>query len=443
MLRLIGSLVALMLFSPLVTPAESQSRVQRVVSPGGIEAWLVEERGVPLIAMEFAMRGGAAQDPPDRAGLASFTANMMDEGAGDLTSTAFQERMQDLAVSIGFGSSRDGFSGSFRALTINRDPGLELLRLALTRPRFDAADVERIRQQIAAGLRREETNPNAIAGRTLSGLAFPNHPYGRPSGGTMETVGRITRDDLVGYHRRIVARDTLRIAVVGDIDAATLAPLLDRVFGELPARGERVAVPEITPQALGTLRIVDLDTPQTVVQMIGPGLKRDDPDFIAASVLNHILGGGSFNSRLFVEVREKRGLAYSVFSGLNPLDHAGMFIAGTSTRNDRAAESLGVIEAEIRRIAADGPTADELDKAKSFLIGSYALRFDTSSRIAGQLLQIQIEGLGIDWMDRRNGVVGAVTMEDVRRAARRFLGSERVVVMVGRPTGVSERRPGG
>ncbi len=389
------------------------------------------------------MRGGAAQDPPDRAGLASFTANMMDEGAGDLTSTAFQERMQDLAVSIGFGSSRDGFSGSFRALTINRDAGLELLRLALTRPRFDAADVERIRQQIAAGLRREETNPNAIAGRTLSGLAFPNHPYGRPSGGTMETVGRITRDDLVGYHRRIVARDTLRIAVVGDIDAATLAPLLDRVFGELPARGERVAVPEITPQALGTLRIVDLDTPQTVVQMIGPGLKRDDPDFIAASVLNHILGGGSFNSRLFVEVREKRGLAYSVFSGLNPLDHAGMFIAGTSTRNDRAAESLGVIEAEIRRIAADGPTADELDKAKSFLIGSYALRFDTSSRIAGQLLQIQIEGLGIDWMDRRNGVVGAVTMEDVRRAARRFLGSERVVVMVGRPTGVSERRPGG
>ena len=424
-------------------PADAQSRVQRVVSPGGIEAWLVEERSVPLVAIEMNWRGGAAQDPAEKPGLASITMNMLDEGAGDLAGAAFQDRMKDLAVSIGFGASRDAVSGSFRALTINRDAGLDLLRLALMAPRFDQTEIERVRQQVVAGLRREETNPNAIAGRTMSATAFPNHPYGRPTNGTIASVATLGREDMVAYHRAVMARDNLKIAVVGDIDAATLAPLLDRVFGALPARASLAPVPDVVPAGLGALRVVEVDVPQTVIQILGPGLKRDDPDFMAATVMNHVLGGGAFNSRLFVEVREKRGLAYSVFSGLNPLDAAGLFVAGTSTRNDRAGESLALVESEIRRMATEGPTADELDKAKSFLIGSYALRFDTSARIAGMVLSMQVENLGIDWMERRNGLVAAVTLEDVRRAARRVLAGERLAVMVGRPVGVSERRPGG
>ncbi len=252
------------------------------------------------------------------------------------------------------------------------------------------------------------------------------------------SVPKISIEDLKRYAGQVLARSTLKIAVVGAIDAAALAALIDKAFGALPAEPKLTTIAEVAPQGLGSREIIDLDVPQTAITFGGVGLKRSDPDFIPAYVLNHVLGGGSFASRLYREIREKRGLAYSVHSYLAPLDHAGLFMGSVSTRNDRAAESLAVITEEIRRIAAEGPTDDELAKAKSFLVGSYALRFDTSGKIAGQLLEIQLEGLGIDYIDRRNGLVAAVTAEDVRRAAKRFLAGDRLLVMlVGRPQGIA------
>ena len=242
---------------------------------------------------------------------------------------------------------------------------------------------------------------------------------------------------------RVLARDTLKIAVVGDIDAATLAPLLDKVFGRLPASGQRLDVADAAPQGLGRRVVVDVDVPQTVLTFGWPGLKRSDPDFIPAFVLNHILGGGTFSSRFYREVRDKRGLAYSVYSYLMPLDHAGLMIGGVSTRNDRAAESLAVIEGEIARLAKEGPSAEELDKAKKYLIGSYALRFDTSGKIAGQLLQIQLDDLGIDYIHRRNGLMAAVTIEDIRRVAARLLHEKLLVSAAGRPVGLAQPAGGG
>lgn len=432
-----------LLASLLVLPASAATRVERVVSPGGIEAWLVRETATPMLAMEFAFRGGAAQDPVGKEGVANLVASTLDEGAGDLDSRAFQERMEQLALQLSFSASRDLVTGSVRTLTANRDAAFDLVRLALTQPRFEQVDLDRVRQAVMAQLRREQTDPNAIASRLFSEVAFPGHPYGRPARGTMTSVSSITPADLGAYHRRILSRDTLKIAVVGDIDAATLGRLLDRVFGALPARGERADVPVVTMAGTGNRRVVELDTPQTIIQFGLPGPLRKDPDFIPLFVLNHILGGGSFTSRLWTEVREKRGLTYSIGTGLNPLDAAGLFGGQTSTRNDRAGESLAQIETEIRRIAAEGPTAEELEKAKTFLVGSYLLRFDTSQRIAGQLLAIQLDDLGIDWIDRRNGIIEAVTMDDVRRVARRWLTGDLLVTMVGRPQGVTERRPGG
>jgi zinc protease len=251
-------------------------------------------------------------------------------------------------------------------------------------------------------------------------------------------VPQINVGDLKNYVAKVFAKGNLKISVVGAIDAATLAALIDNAFGALPAKPNLAQVEDVLPQGLGSREVVDLDVPQTVIAFGGMGLKRADPDFIPAYVLNHILGGGSFSSRLYREVREKRGLAYSVYSYLAPLDYAGLFMGGVSTRNDRAAESLDIIAAEIKRIAADGPTEEELEKAKSFLIGSYALRFDTSAKIASQLLEIQQENLGIDYVDRRNGLVAAVTGADVGRAAARFLADDRLLVMlVGRPRGIS------
>lgn len=416
-----------------LAPAQAM-QIQRVVSPGGIEAWLVEEHAVPLVTMTFSFPGGSAQDPAGKEGLANLMSTLFDEGADDLASAAFQEKLEDNAVRMSFHDSRDAMSGQLSTLTETREVAFELLRKALTRPRFEAEAVERMRRQAVAALRRAAKDPEEIAGDTFSRLSFPGHPYGRLTGGTEATLAAITPEDLKAQHRRMFARDGLKIAVVGAIDARSLGAALDQVFGALPARAELAPVAETAPR-VGLRENVTLAIPQTIIRFGLPGLKRDDPDFIAAFVMNHILGGGSFSSWLYEEVREKRGLSYSVFSALAPYDRAGLIIGGAATRADRARESLDIIRAEIRRMAQTGPSAEELARAKAFITGSYALRFDTSDKIAGQLLAIQMDNLGIDYIERRNGLVEKVSLEDIRRVAKRLLSDEPTVVTVGPASG--------
>ena len=412
------------------------SRIESVVTPAGIEVWLVREKNLPMLSFDFAFLGGAAQDPAGKPGVANLVAGLLDEGAGDLDAASFHERLEERAIALSFSANRDTLRGSVRTLSEHRDQAFELLRLALTVPRFDGQEIERVRAAVLAQLKRRSTNPSDIAADHWFALAFPGHPYGRPTQGTLESVPRIGADDLRTYVHRMLARSNLRIAAVGDIDAAELAALVDRTFGSLPPKSEPAPVADVKPEGLGTSETIQLAVPQTVITFGGIGLKRDDPDFIPAFILNHILGGGGFESRLFREVREKRGLAYSVYSYLAPFQHAGLFLGGVSTRNDRAAESLQIIVGEIKRIAEEGPTAEELDKAKRFLIGSYPLRFDTSGKITANLLDIQIENLGIDYIDKRNALIEAVTPEDARRAARRFLAEVKLLVMlVGQPEG--------
>ena len=291
-----------------VAPAGATT-IERVVSPGGIEAWLVHERAVPLIAVQFAFAGGAVQDPAGKAGTATLTASLLDAGAGDLDSTAFSDRLERRAIQMSFSAQRDTILGTMRTLTENRDEAFELLRLAVTTPRFDAKDAEISRAQILSLLRRETTSPTDIASRRWWETAFEGHPYGRPVNGTPETVSSISIADLKSYTHRVLARQNLKIAVVGDIDAETLKVLLDRTFGALPEKAELFPIANVAPRGLGRRIEVSLDVPQTVVDFGGPGIPRQDPDFMAAYLVNHILGGGSTDSRLYQEVREKRGLA--------------------------------------------------------------------------------------------------------------------------------------
>ncbi len=371
-----------------------------------------------------------------------MAAALMDEGAGDLDARAFQERMDRSAVELGFRVQRDDFRGSLRILREKRDEGFELLRLALNAPRFDADAIERNREQMLTALRRETTNPNDIGNRLWWRTAFPDHPYGRPLNGTLESVPLLSRDDLVGYTKRVFARDKLKIGVVGDIDAATLGPLLDKVFGALPAKGDRVAVSPVRMDAAGRRVFVDLKVPQAVLNFGGAGIARKDPDFIPAFIVNHIMGGGSFSSRLYKEVREKRGLVYGVYTYLLPLDETALLMGGTQTRADKADETLELIQSEIRKMIESGPSDEELAKAKSYLKGSYALNFDTSSKIAGQLVQIQLDELGIDYIERRNGLIDKVTLDDIRRVAKRLLDGGILVTVVGR-SGDAPKKEGG
>jgi zinc protease len=409
-------------------------KIERVVSPGGIEAWLVESHANPLIAIRFAFRGGATQDDEGKDGLAYFVSAMMDEGAGELNSIAFQERAQELAMRMDFDAGRDVMLGNVQTLTANRDEVFDLVRLAMAKPRFDEDAIERVRAQILAGLKFDENDPGTVASLAWDRLAFQNHPYGRPIKGTLQSISNITRDDLKTYVRRVFARDKLVISVVGDIDAATLGKALDHLFGDLPLHSELAPVADANPPLGPTREIIEMDVPQSVAQFGHRGIARKDADFISAYVLNYIIGGGGFSSRLMEEVREKRGLAYSVYSNLYPYQHGAVFVGNVATKNEAVGQSLEVIEGELKRLAEQGPTAEELENAKSYLTGAYALRFESSSSIANQLLWIQIEDLGIDYVNRRNKLVEAVTLEDIRRVAKRLIEADRLITtIVGKP----------
>lgn len=430
--------IALAFMALLVSaPATWAMNIEKITSPSGIPAWLVREQTVPLVTLSYAFHGGSSQDEADKSGAANLAADLLDEGAGDLDSKTFHERLENHAIELGFRVGRDDFHGSLRVLNEHRDEAFNLLRLALTAPRFEASAIERVRGQELSGLRRDTTNPNSIASNEWWATAFPGHPYGRETKGTLQTVPRITADDLRDYVRRTFARNELTVSLVGDVDAKTAGELIDRAFGALPARNDLKPVANASPAGLGRRIVTNLDVPQAVVTFGGPGLARNDPDFMAGYIVNHILGGGSLSSRLYREVREKRGLAYGVSDSLIWFKRAAVTLGGTATRADRTGDALAIIEAETKRMANDGPTADELAAATSYLKGAYALSLDSSAKIASQLTQIQLDNLGIDYVQRRGALIDAVTVADAKRVAKRLYGGGMLVTVAGRPKGLT------
>jgi zinc protease len=434
-----AGLLSLSMAAGMASPtavAHAASTVERVVSPGGIEAYLLSEPSIPFLSLALQFRGGSALDPAGKEGLAYMVSGLLDEGAAELDSQAFRTELEDRAIRLSFDAGRDQFTGQLKTLTLHRERAFELLRLALSEPRFDAEPVERIRNQIQASLRRRSEDPDYLAGVTWFAAAFPGHPYGRPVQGTIETVATITSDDLRGFVGARLARDNLVIGVAGDVTAAELAPLLDLAFGDLPARSAPFELAKTRPQGGDTV-ILRRDVPQSQVLFGEAGLARSDPDFYAAYVANHILGGGGFTSRLTAEVREKRGLAYSVYSYLYPLEFAPLWLGGLGTANAAVGQAIQVTRQQIAELAAGKIEQAELDDAKTYLTGSFPLRLTSNDSIAATLVSMQVDKLGIDYLEKRNSYIEAVTLEDVRRvAARLYQPADLLVVVVGEPVGL-------
>ena len=433
--QLLGLLV---MVGALGAPSASHgaSKVERVVSPDGIEAYLINEPSIPFLSLALHFKGGSALDPAGKEGLGYMVSGLLDEGAGDLDSQTFRTELEDRAIRLSFDAARDSFTGQLKTLTEHRERAFEMLRLALVEPRFDLEPVERIRNQIQADLRRRSEDPDYLVSLTWFETALPGHPYGRPERGTVESLATITTDDLRQFVRERFAKDNLIVGVAGDVTAAELGPLLDLAFGDLPDASAPVEVADAEPVAGGTV-IMRRSVPQSRVLFGQDGLTRDDPDFYAAYVANHLLGGGGFTSRLTEEVREKRGLAYSVYSYLYPLDHAPLWFGGVGTANAAVDESIRLIRKEIARMAAGDIDAAELADAKTYLTGSFPLRLTSNDQIASLLVSMQVDDLGIDYLEKRNGYIEAVTLEDVRRVAKRLYHPERLlVVVVGDPDGL-------
>jgi zinc protease len=423
-------------------PRAAAMPIERVTGAGGVEAWLVEDHSVPVVTLRFAIPGGAALDPPGKEGTAAMAASLLDEGAGTYDSSAYHRRLDDLAGELSFTAGQDEFGGSLRMLKRNLAATAELLRVALAEPRFDADAVERIRGETVALLARQAHNPRSLAGRLWMRDAFEDHPYGKDSTGTAASVAGITPADLAGFVAAHVHRKGLVIGAVGDITAAELSRLIDQVFGGLPPGDSSVAIPETSPGDSGALVVRRTAVPQSSVSFGQAGPKRDDPDWYAAFVLNDIIGGGGFRGRLMKEIRDKRGLAYGVSTGLVPYRHTGLILGSIATENSRVAESIALIRAEWQRMRDDGPTAAELRDAQTYLAGSFPLSLDSTRHIAAVLIQMQLDKLGIDYLDRRPGLIGGVTLEEARAVARRLFDPAKLsFAVVGDPAGLETTRP--
>ncbi len=432
MKRIFATLIAFV----IALPAWAEIEIEEVTSPGGITAWLVEDHSIPFAALELRFRGGTSLDDPDKRGAVYLMSGLIEEGAGDMDARTYARELESLAASFTYNAGDDSVSISARFLTENRDEVIDLLRTTLLEPRFDEDAVERVKAQILSGLRSDQTDPNDIAGRSFAAMAYGDHPYGSEGKGTLETVAALTRDDVVTAYESVFAKDRLYVGAVGDITAEELGVLLDTLLLDLPETGK--PIPEKAEvQIEGGVSVVEFDTPQSVALFSQKGIDRDDPDFFAAFVLNHILGGGGFESRLMQEVREKRGLTYGVYSYLAPKDLASVYLGSVSSSNDRIAEAVEVIRDEWARAASEGVTQKELDDAKTYLTGAYPLRFDGNGRIAGIMVGMQMQGLPIDYIATRNDKVNAVTLDEINRVASELLDPEGLhFTIVGKPEGV-------
>ncbi|MES2333736.1 MAG: pitrilysin family protein [Pseudomonadota bacterium] len=420
----------------LAAPVRAEIPIQEVTSPGGIKAWLVEDRNIPFAALEIRFKGGTSLEAPDKRGAVNLMTATLEEGAGAMDSLGFAQARDALAASFSFDAGTDSVGVSAKFLTENRDQAIDLLRAALVSPRFDQDAVDRVREQVLSNLRSNAKDPGKIASERFDALAFGDHPYGSSGEGTIATVTALTRDDVMAAYKAALARDRVFVAASGDITADELGLILDRLLGDLPATGAPLpgAAPWLLPAGV---TVVDFPTPQSTVLFGQQGIPRDDPDFFPAFVLNEVIGGGRFTARLMTEVREKRGLTYGIGTSIVNMDRADLILGQFSASNDKVAEAIRVVQAEWGRIVNEGVTPEELKATKTYLTGSYPLRFDGNGPIASILVGMQMDGMPIDYVTTRNAKVEAVTMDDIRRVAARLFKPEALqFVVVGQPEGM-------
>ncbi len=437
MMMIRTTLQALAALALLTLPLRAEIAIQQVTSPGGIKAWLVEDHGIPFTALEIRFQGGQSLDAPGKRGAVNLMTGLIEEGTGDLDSQGFAAARDALAADLSFDSSVDAFSVSARFLTENRDQAVDLLRRAITAPSFDPVAVERVRGQVQSIIRSDSQDPDAIAGTLFNAQAFGAHPYGTDGNGTADSVAALRRDDIITAHQATLARDRVFVGATGDITATELGVLLDTLLAGLPATG--APLPPVAPVGLtGGVTVAPFPGPQAVILFGHAGIPRDDPDYFAATILNEVLGGGRFGARLMTEVREKRGLTYGIGTYLADYDQADLMIGQMSSSNDTAAQAIDVVRAEWARLASDGITVEELATTKTYLTGSYPLRFDGNARIASILVGMQMIGLPADYPATRNDRVNAVTLDDVKRVAARLIReSDLRFVVVGSPVGLA------
>lgn len=444
---LVSLFLCFMILVALPTCGEAQDKttkdkfldIQQLTTDSGIEIWLVEDHSLPIIAMSFAFKGaGAAQDAPEEQGLTIMASSTLDEGAGDYDAQAFQKTLSDNNITLSFGSDRDNFNGRLKMLTKHKDLAFDLIHLALTEPRFEQEALDRMRASHTARIRSSLSDPEWKAARLLNDVAFEDHPYALNSGGTLSGLAGVTAEKLRNKVLPRLAKDNLVISVTGDITPADLVLYVENVFGDLPQQPQLKEIEDLDIKNGGTITVYKQDIPQTIIRGTQDSIKREDPRYYTAKVMNYILGGGGFGSRLMDVIREQRGLTYGIYTGLAEMDHLASLSLSTSTKNESVAELLELTKREFARMRTEPVTETELSRAQSYLTGSLPLSLSSTDRIAGLVLSLQLKDLPANYLDSYTEKINAVTAEDILSLAKDLLKEDALaIILVGKPENIT------
>jgi len=420
-----------------VKQAHKTLDIQSVISKNGIKAWLVEDHSVPVISISFAIKGGMAFDPEDKPGVARLVSILLDEGAGNIDSLNFQKKLNDKAISLGFTAGRDYFWGELQTLTKNKDTAFSLLNLAITKPRFDENAIQRMKAANITSIQQSMGKPSWLSARTFNGVLFDGHAYAEPGHGHLKSMQEITKQDLHDFTNKQFTRDGLIVAVAGDITAEELSQRMDIIFSNLPDKENTYFQAPAELKNVGKTILLPLDIPQSFISLGHSFISRNDPDWHAARMMNYILGGGGFESRLMDEIREKRGLTYGVYSSLINMEQANLIQVQMSTVNDKTKEALDLIHQEWQRMKDSGPTEQEVKDAKAYLTGALLLQLTSTGAIANTLNALQRNGRDINYINELNDKTNALTIEQVQKAAQRLLKpDELTTILIGKPTDI-------
>ena len=411
---------AVLLVLLFAAPAAAAPLAHREVLSNGIVLLVAERPAVPAVAVRVLVRAGAVYDPPDHAGLANLTGALLTRGTAKRTGPELDSAIEFVGASLEAGTNRDGLNTSLRVLKKDLTLGLDLLSEVILAPTFPEAEVARKVSEIQAAIKRSEEDPGTVAARALARLVFPGHPYGAPVEGTRESVGRLTRDDVVGFHRERFRPDATIIAVVGAVTVDEARREVLARFGGWPRpAGAPARVADAAPGTAPREETVARDLTQSTIMWGRQAIRQTNPDYFPLVVASYVLGGGSA-SRLYSRVREEGGLAYSVYSYVSPSKHGAAFIASAQTRTVEVEKVKAILREELARMAREPITDAELSLAKAYLIGSFPLRLDTSGKVADFVVAVEELGLGLDYADRYKERVGRVTAGDIQRVARTY-----------------------
>lgn len=425
-------LIITILFTLIAASAQAIN-IQEVTSPKlGIKALLVESVSVPMVNIQVAFRTGSAFDPEDKGGVSYLTSALFDEGAADKNSTEFTDAIDSIGALYSVNSSMLNTTFSMRTLSTQTEQAFKLLGESITKPRFDDEAFLRMKAVVLSSIKSTKQNPGNIASLLLKENLYVNHPYGRPLKGTEENVKSLKVNDVKSFYAQNFNLKNMVVSVVGDITKEELLKYLDSTFMELSAGTTRNKIKTLATNVKPSVIKQAMPVPQSAIYLAHAGINREDPDYYAAYAMNYILGGGGFNSRLMGEIREKRGLTYGVYSYFEPLPLRGAFIVSVNTKNEDVEKTINLIKNEMKRMKLESVTDVEYEGAMSYLKGSFPLRLDSSSKVIGYLTTMQMENLGLDYLDKWASRIGAVTKADMQRTAKRLLReNEMIAVIVG------------